>query len=76
MANSDDVSSVQFIDESWPHWAWALLMIAACALCAGGIVGAIYAKQSGSLLLGLIAAALGVLLLANLPGPTRSTRAL
>ena len=75
MTNSNDASSALFPDETWPRWAWALMMIGACALTAGGIVGAIYAKQSGSLLLGLSAAALGVLLLANLPGPTRATRA-
>lgn len=61
-------------DDDWPLWARSLMTLAAAALCAGGVVAALYAKETSSLVLGLVAAAVGVLWLAQVPGPGPDAR--
>lgn len=70
----NQLKSATVREEQWPLWASAVMAGAAILLCVGGVVGALYAKQDGSLLLGLVAAAVGVLLLAQVPGPSSESR--
>ena len=67
MANGSDILQGRLPDDGWSGWASLLMALGALALAAGGVVASINADRSGDLVLGLIAAAVGVLWLANVP---------
>lgn len=67
MAVDHDVAR-RVVDDEWTLWARVVLFLAALLLAVGGFVGAVYAKDGQSLLLGLVAAVAGALLLAQVPG--------
>lgn len=68
MADPATSATLRTPEDHWPRWTRAIMVLVAGALCAGGVIGAFYAEQAGSLAVGLIATAVGVILLAVIPG--------
>lgn len=58
----------------WSSWALALLILAALGVTALGVSVALNAQQRGTLLLGIVGIAVGVMFLLNAPGWSRQGR--